>query len=79
MPKFINLPIIFLEILNILINNLYFKGGIFMQIANIVISVANLVLAGVILGKLLKSSSEAEELERENAQLFFEQTTDEKY
>ena len=79
MPKFINLPIIFLEILNILINNLYFKGGIFMQIANIVISVANLVLAGVILGKLLKSSSEAEELERENAQLFFEQTTNEKY
>ena len=50
-----------------------------MQIANIVISVANLVLAGVILGKLLKSSSEAAELERENAQLFFEQTTNEKY
>ena len=50
-----------------------------MQIANIVISVANLVLTGVILGKLLKSISEAEELERENAQLFFEQTTDEKY
>ena len=50
-----------------------------MQIANIVISVANLVLAGVILGKLLKSSTEAEELERENAQLFFENSTDEKY
>ena len=50
-----------------------------MQVINAIIGVTNLVLTGIILGRLLESNSMTEELERENAQLFFEQTTNEEY
>ena len=50
-----------------------------MQVINAIIVVINLVLTGIILGKILESNSKTEELERENAQLFFEQTTNEEY
>ena len=50
-----------------------------MQVINAIIGVTNLVLTGIILGKILESNSMTEELERENAQLFFEQTTNEEY
>ena len=50
-----------------------------MQVINAIIGATNLVLTGIILGKLLESNSKTEELERENAQLFFEQTTNEEY
>ena len=50
-----------------------------MQVINAIIGATNLVLTGIIIGKLLESDSKTEELERENAQLFFEQTTNEEY
>ena len=50
-----------------------------MQIANIIIGIANLILSGVIFSRLLKADSKVEELDMEHAQLFFEQTTNEEY
>ena len=50
-----------------------------MQIANIIIGIANLIVTVVIFSRLLKADSKVEELEMENAQFFFEQTTNEEY
>ena len=50
-----------------------------MQIAGIVIGLVDLALSALVLTKLLKDSRDIEELERENAELLFENSTDEKY
>ena len=53
-----------------------------MQIANTIISVVNLVLTGILVGKIINDETaarDAEKPEKENAELLFEVKTGENY
>lgn len=53
-----------------------------MQIANTIISVVNLVLTGILVGKIINDETaarDAAKLEKENAELLFEVKTGENY
>lgn len=53
-----------------------------MQIANTIIGVVNLVLTGILVGKIINDETaarDAEKLEKENAELLFEVKTGENY